>query len=261
MKTTFLVIALLLAAGVTILLVRRPQLQAAIIAGPTPTPVAYAFDRTLVTREITLPEEIWYAIQTGVFSSKEAAVEKAAAYTDRGAPGTVVEDHGKWRVFIASYGREEDAAAVRQRLGETQRVETYLYSWKCGELRLRLKGMAGQLDVAEAGLSLLMQGAVRLRDTAILLDAAQLTREEAMGVVTDMNGQITLWLKTARERFGREIPPLVQDILNMTNGWSARYRTLKEAADSATALSAALKGQGMEMYRDMITLRTSLYAE
>ncbi len=253
---------LLLAAAVAALILYRPQmLLAERIAAPSPTPVTSAWDRTVVTREVELPEDVWYTIQTGVFSAKEAALEKAGAYAERGAPGTVVEDGGKWRVFIASYGREEDAAAVRKQLGEVQRVETYLYAWQCPVLRLRLTGMAGQLDAAEAGLTLMSSAAGVLRDTAMLLDAAQMTAQEALQAVGELDGQIALWRDTAAERFGRNPPELVQRLLTLVEGWMARYKALQAAGDSATALSAELKLQGMQMYDDMIRLRAALSGE
>lgn len=260
-RLTVLLLALA-AVCAALILWRKPVMRAEWLGQqPAPTSTAAAYDRTVVTRELLLPAETWYTIQTGVFSSQEAAQEKAAAYADRGAPGTVVADGGKWRVFIASYGREEDAAAVRQRLGEQQRVETYLYAWSCPELRLRLSGMAGQLDAAEAGLTLLSGAGGILRDTAMLLDAAQLTVEEAMQAVAELDGQIQLWRETAEERFGRQVPELVQQLLTLAEGWDARCSALRAASDSATALSAELKGQGMQMFNDMILLRTALSAE
>ena len=148
-----IVLMLLIFAAGALTLSRNAALHltAETIAQPTATPIAAAYDQTVVSREITLAAETWYAIQTGVFSNEDAAREKAELLTDRGAPGAVVEDGEKWRVFIACYGTETDAASVRQRLGENQRIETYLYRWTCPELQLRLKGMAGQVDVAEAG--------------------------------------------------------------------------------------------------------------
>ena len=55
------------------------ELIAQPIAQPTATPIASAFDETVETREISLPGETWYAIQTGVFSSREAAEALAKA--------------------------------------------------------------------------------------------------------------------------------------------------------------------------------------
>ena len=255
-----LAVVLLIAAGAALLITRKPDMLTERLRQATPTPSAEAWDRTKVTREVTLPAETWYTIQTGVFSAPEAAQEKAGAYTERGAPGTVVQDGGKWRVFIASYGREDEAAAVRQRLGEVQRVETYLYRWTCPELRLRLTGMAGQLDAAEAGLTLFSQAAALLRDTAILLDAAQLTVEEALLAVKELDGQISLWGTTARERFGQRPPEMVQQLLTAADSWQTRRKAI-EAADSVTRLSAELKGQGMQMFDEMIRMRAEMGAQ
>lgn len=218
------------------------------------------FDRTAQTREVTLPEESWYAIQTGIFSSADAAEEKAGAYTSRGAPGVVVRDGEKWRVFIACYGTEGDASAVRTRLQERQEVDTYLYAWRCPELRLRLSGMAGQLDAVEAGFTLLTSTAAALRDMAVELDAAQMTYAEALTAVKALDGQVGLWEKTIRSRFGGKLPALVQGMLTVTGNWVQRRDTLMNTAD-ATALSAALKAQGMGMFADIIAWRAQVAAQ
>lgn len=253
--------ALLLTAAAVLamlILTRRPGFLAQRITTPSPTPVTAAFDRTVATREVTLPAETWYAIQTGVFSTQEAAREKADAYAERGAPGTVVQEGDKWRVFIACYGSEADAATVRQRLGENQRVETYLYRWSCPELRLRLTGMAGQLDVLEAGFALIRQTAERLRDMAILMDAGETTVDEAVQAVGDLNESISLWADTARERFGKQAPEIVQKLLSIADGWNNCRKTIAAAGDSPTALSAALKGQAMMLFKEIIVFRSSV---
>ena len=230
------------------------------IGGATPAPRPADFDRTAQTREVTLPAETWYAIQTGVFSTQEAAAQKADAYTQRGAPGTVIRQGEKWRVFIACYGTEGEASAVRTRLETNQKVDTYLYAWVCPELRMRLSGMAGQLDAAEAGLTLLTSTAAALRDTAMELDAAQLTTQEAAAAVDALDSAVTLWEETARSRFGGKLPSLLQDMMAITANWDARYAAL-QAAQDATALSAALKAQAMGMFDEICTWRTKLAAQ
>ena len=235
------------------------HLTAETIAQPTATPIAAAYDQTVVSREITLAAETWYAIQTGVFSNEDAAREKAELLSDRGAPGAVVEDGEKWRVFIACYGTETDAASVRQRLGENQRIETYLYRWTCPELQLRLKGMAGQVDVAEAGFTLLLQAARTLRDTASLLDAGELTLTEAQEQITALDGQMTLWRQTAQERFGRNPPSPIKELLALSDAW-APIRGNLENQDSKTALSAQLKLEGIGLFGRMTALRQGMGA-
>lgn len=232
-----IVLTLLIFAAGALTLSRNAasHLTAETIAQPTATPIAAAYDQTVVSRE------------------------KAELLTDRGAPGAVVEDGEKWRVFIACYGTETDAASVRQRLGENQRIETYLYRWTCPELQLRLKGMAGQVDVAEAGFTLLLQAARTLRDTASLLDAGELTLTEAQEQITALDGQLTLWRQTAQERFGRNPPSPIKELLALSDAW-AQIRGNLENQDSKTALSAQLKLEGIGLFGRMIALRQGMGA-
>ena len=255
-------VILLAAAGGVVLFFSRGQASFVMekIGLSSVTPMTGDFDRTADAREVTLSAETWYAIQTGVFSTKEAAMEKADAYTGRGAPGTVVRQGEKWRVFIACYGTEGEASAVRTRLETNQKVDTYLYAWECPEVRLRLSGMAGQLDAAEAGFTLLTSTAAALRDTAMELDAAQLTTQEAVSAMDALDAQITLWEDTVQSRFGRNIPALFKDMMAITAGWDDRYAALR-AAEDATALSAALKAQAMGMYDEICTWRSALLAQ
>ncbi len=230
------------------------------ISQPTPTPVTSSFDKTQESREVTLAAEIWYAIQTGVFSTEDAANQKADAYTQRGAPGKVIRDGEKWRVFIACYPAEGDAAAVRTRLEQNQHVETYLYPWQCPELRLRLTGMAGQLDAVEAGFTMMTSTAAALRDAAIALDAGEFTTQDAAAAVKAREEQLLLWEQTARDRFGKKPPDLVQSMLNLSSAWRKECAALREN-EGATELSAALKAQAMAMYDSVIAWRNALSAQ
>lgn len=199
------------------------------VSEPTATPVTSAFDETVESREVALRGDTWYAIQTGIFASREAAEEKAALYADRGAPGYVAQDGQKWRVFIACYGDKEDATAVRDRLAGQQRVETYLYGWDCPAITLRLSGMAGQLDVAEAGADRARQ---RRRSCGRrgALDAGEIMIDEAVETVDALAGQLALWERTAQERFTPPYPALIAQELAVHQAWTEGAAALREAA-------------------------------
>ena len=261
-KTLRTAVLLLLLTGAAYLLWQREGggFASEHIGAPTATPIASAYDQTVESREVTLAAETWYAIQTGVFSTEEAARQKADDYAERGAPGTVIQEGEKWRVFIACYATEAEASAVRTRLETNQKVDTYLYAWTCPELRLRLTGKAGQLDAVEAGFTLLTSTAAALRDTATQLDAAQLTTQEAASAVAALDAQITLWEDTARSRFGKSIPALVEDLLAITANWDARLAAL-QGASTATALSAELKAQGMGLFDEIAAWRRDFAAQ
>lgn len=253
---------LILTVGIMILLVKRlpDDFISEYIPKPTETSSASSFDQTIEKREVTLAQDVWYAIQTGIFSTEDAARQKADAYAERGAPGTVIQDGAKWRVFIACYESEADAASVRTRLSTNQHVDTYLYPWTAPEVRLRLTGKAGQLDAVEAGFNLLNTAANTLRDAAIDLDAAQLTREDAAATVRALDDAIALWEETITKRFGKSVPPLLQSMLNITEGWNERREAVLKA-DNVTELSAALKAQAMGFFDEMIAWRNSLLTQ
>lgn len=251
--------ALILLAGAVFMLGtgRGAGFLAEHIGLPSATPLSAAFDKTPDEREVHLAEDVWYAIQTGIFSTGEAAAQKAGAYADRGAPGFVLQDDGKWRVLIACYGSAQDASAVRTRLEENQKVDTYLYEWRCPALHLRLKGMAGQLDAAQAGMTLLSSSAAVLRDTAIDLDAGQLSVQEAAGAVKDLLKQLMVWEETVQARFGKQPPALLQGMTAITGACTGRVPQVVEAEDAA-AMSAALKAEAMTLYDEICQWRTSV---
>lgn len=235
------------------------SLQAAPIPQATGVPLSAAFDQTLQEREITLAQEVWYAIQTGIFSSKEAAEKKAEAYTDRGAPGYVAQDGAKWRVFIACYAEKEDASAVRERLRTNQAVETYLHAWVCPQIRLRLSGMAGQLDVAEAGLGMMQHSAGALRDLSAQMDQGEITPGEALERLQAMDDQVNMWSRAARERFARPYPAMIARLLEWTQMWEDVSKALREAEkNGATEFSSMLKKRGMALFEGNIAFIAEL---
>lgn len=259
-RLKLIVTILLMAAGVLIWRFLPPGFISEQITAPNVTPITSEFDQTVQTREVTLSEVTWYAIQTGVFSTQEAATQKASAYTNRGAPGTVVQDENKWRVFIACYETETDAATVRTRLESNQRVDTYLYPWQCPEVLMRLTGKAGQLDTVEAGFAMLISYCTALRDLAIELDAAQYTSAEVLAEVSSLADGMRLWKETVKQRFGRNIPEMVQQMMTLAESWNTREQEISDAK-TTTELSAVLKMQAMSMYEDIIRWRNDLLAQ
>lgn len=249
--------AAMIALGLVIRHGGRAALTAQHMMAPTATPVTAAYDETVETREITLPEDSWYAIQTGIYSTRAAADEKRDTYARRGAPGYVNQDGEKWRVYIACYGAKEDAAAVRERLRVNQEVETFLHTWVCPEMTLRLTGMVGQLDVVEAGLSWISSAAAALRDNAAQLDGGECTLQEAQAAVEAINSQVHMWRETAEGRFVKPYPELVAMEISLAESWDGKFAALCEA-EGATAFSAQMKLQAMAIFDESCALRQRL---
>ena len=143
--------AVIILAGIVSRFTGGDELTATVLATPSPTPLTAAFDETVETREISLPSEVWYCLQSGIFSSEAAAQEKSLAYSDRGAPGFVSPEGGKFRVLLSAYASREDAQSVKEKLAGQQAVETYIYEMVRPALHLQLTGMRGQLAADTGG--------------------------------------------------------------------------------------------------------------
>lgn len=256
-RTLLLLTAAAVLAGLASHLPGADGFSAQPLSEPTATPVTAAFDETVTTREVSLPAQTWFAIQTGVYSTEEAALSRADTYADRGAPGYVAQDGGKWRVFIACYGSKSDATAVRERLTTMQKVDTHLHEWASPAVTLRLSGMAGQLDVAESGLTLPDQTATLLRDAATALDAGEMTADAARQAVEATGERVALWAQTARERFALPYPAMIASALEFAQAWPEMQSAISRAED-ATALSAQMKIQAMAVYDSAMAMRKSL---
>ena len=129
-------------------------------------------------------------------------------------------------------------------------------AWK-PTVTLRLSGMTGQLDVAEAGLALAWQTADQLRDAALALDLGELTVQEAKKVAQDIGERVALWARTARERFALPCPDVVENLLAFCDAWAARESDILRS-DGATDLAGRLKLQAMACYDEAIALREDL---
>lgn len=256
-RTLLFLSALIVVSGLIARLTGTGGITVQTVTEPTATPVAASFDETVETRELPCEARVWYALQIGVFSTKDAADAKSGLYADRGAPGYVLADGDKYRVLIASYGDKDDAAAVRERLNSQQNVETYLYEWTVPALTLRLSGMAGQLDVVEAGLALFTQTAERLRDGAVAIDQGEMTLEEGLSAVREMEEQVSLWQATAKARFGKPYPALLEAELALADAWGKLRDELLSASD-LTALSAGMKSRAMALYEMTALMRAGL---
>ncbi|MBR4080177.1 MAG: SPOR domain-containing protein [Clostridia bacterium] len=259
-RAALILTAVIVISALAAKLRRGDTLSISPLAKPTATPVSMGFDETVVSRDVTFEKLTWYALQTGIFSSQEAADAKALAYADRGAPGYVSPDGDKFRVLIACYDTETDAASVRDRLASAQEVDVYLHRWELPEMSLRLTGMAGQLDVAEAGMQLLRQSAALLRDAAIAMDRGESDPDDALRLLSGLNDQYVLWRRTARQRFVQPYPAMIGALLSLADGWDTQYTDLKGASGSVTALSASLKIHAMEQYAHLAQLYALIQA-
>lgn len=254
--------ALVVIAGLISRFTGGEELTASVVATPTPTPLTAAFDETVETRQVTCPAETWYCLQTGVFSTAQAAEEKSGAYADRGAPGYVALDGDKYRVLLSAYGTQEEAQRVRERLDTQQAVDTYIHEMTRPELPLQLTGMRGQLDVIEAAMALLPALADQWRDAALLVDRGEMTLEETQRMAAESLEQCQVMLEVLTQRFVSPVPALAQRLeLLCTAGAEAAARLEEAARRDLTTASAQLKMEALGLHYGMKTAWEALLAQ
>ena len=113
---------LVILAGLASRLDTRNAIKADPVLQPTPTPVSRSYDETPDTREFILPAGTWYTLQTGIYTDEAAARQKAEEFSNRGAPGFVLQDGDRYRVLIAAYATQDDADTVRALMQESRAV-------------------------------------------------------------------------------------------------------------------------------------------
>lgn len=176
------------------------KLSIKLTATPTPIPLDEAFDETAAQADFMLPQREWYALQLGVFESKEAAEKLGEQYARRGAAGYVWLD-GRYRTLAAVYSLKEDAQAVRQQLSEKHDVETYLYQIRLSEMQLRINGMQGQLEILQAAFAHADELVQSLQTLSMALDRQETGVAELISAVRGISDQLTTVSLRLKQRF------------------------------------------------------------
>jgi hypothetical protein len=181
---------------------------------PTPTAIGKAFDETFVSREISLPARSWYAIQLGAFDSEESARSQAESFVARGAAGYVRKD-SRFRVLGALYPTREEAQTVRQQLQSQHEIDSYVYEIALPDILLSVKGMAGQLDVLEAGMQYLNTAVEKFCEISASMDKQDLTVEQELSRLAELTSQADTLKNVLTQRFASVNYVVVNDLISL----------------------------------------------
>lgn len=213
----------------------------------TPIPTDEVFDETPESRDIDLPARQWYALQLGAFESEQAANELAERFRLRGAAGYVWQD-GRYRALAALYPTKDDAQSVRRRLSEQHTVDTYIYIVELPDVRLRLSGMRGQLDITEAAFKQAHDLVASLQALSVSMDRQESGVEEALitlGAIRRQTDNIALRL---RQRFPEPRHGTVTGLLNLYDDYAGFTAGINPSL-SVVELTVLVKRQTFESLR------------
>lgn len=222
-------------------------------ATPSPTPLTETFDETVETKEITLPETVWYAIQMGAFESEEAAKTLAATYQNRGAAGYVMFQENRYRVLASVYPNKDDAQTVRTQLKTSHEIDSYVHEVAMPELTLKLTGMKGQIDIIEAALRFFPDALTQLQKMSIALDRKEANQQEVANELHVLCARAEELISVFSKRFTSPKHIMVERIEHLLS----LYRQLEGAINAdetlAVALAASLKYQTLAMIDSTIS--------
>lgn len=190
------------------------------LVSATPIPLDAAFDETMTEAEITLPGSTWYALQLGAFENEASALEMAQQFTRRGAAGYVWKDE-RYRALAAVYPAKEDAQQVRQQLETQHAVDTYLYEIDLPPVRIRMRGMQGQLDIFQAGFVHGNDLIVHLQRLCVLMDRQELDAGEAVDQLKALGEQMALVALRIKQRFQSPRHEAVEGIIACLEDYQA----------------------------------------
>jgi len=211
------------------------------VPSQTPVPLDEAFDETMIEAQIELPSSSWFALQLGAFDNEDAAFETAQQYAKRGAAGYVWHD-GRYRALAAVYPSRDDAQLVRQQLETQHAVDTYLYPIELSPLKLKIKGMRGQLEILEAAFLHAGDLIAGLQELSITMDRREMNVQEVAERLESLKAQTSLVALRLRQRFTSPRHSTVEALAALFDDYSAFCETLGDHG-SAVGMTAAVKHQ------------------
>lgn len=143
-----------------------------------------------VTESFALEENVLYALQVGVFSSKTNADVFAGELSARGGAGYVMEDTGNWRVLIAGYGDKADAESVQQRLKSEQGMESKLLEIRADEKGFTVTAGKESIEAIKVGVETANGLVARLCDMSIRVDKGELPAETAKEELSALTAEL-----------------------------------------------------------------------
>lgn len=208
---------------------------------PASTPIAAAFDETVETREISIDQTLFYALQLGAFENEESARSLAQQYQDRGAAGYILKEANRFRVIASVYLSKDDAQAVRTQLKTNHKIDSYVYEIVLPQMDFKTSGMRGQLDVIEAVLRFFPEGILQMQKLSVALDQKEANQTEMANEITQMVTRAQELDGLITKRFTQPLHPMVQSMKGLLTAFTALPQKLSAQDEGLAALSGQMK--------------------
>lgn len=149
-----------------------------------PDETAMASGEAQISVQIVLPEKKLYAVVLSTYDSEDEARPDAAAYSLRGAAGTIIETHSGWALLGAGYTTEGEAASVCAQLRSAENIDAQVMIFSADEVRISVTATHSQTEAIRSALDILDEIPITLMQLAAQLDDGSLNTATARTLVS-----------------------------------------------------------------------------
>lgn len=149
------------------------------LPAPDPDEAAMASGEAQISAQIVLPEKKLYAVVLGTYDTEEEARPDAAAYSLRGAAGTIYEINSGWALLGSGYDTEGEAASVCAQLRSGENIDAQVMLFSADELRVSVTATHSQTEAIRGALDILDEIPAKLMQLAAQLDDGSLNTATA----------------------------------------------------------------------------------
>ena len=206
---------------------------------PSPSPTVP--ERVAVETEIVMPAVAYYALQIGVYTSRDNADKQSAELKRIGAAGYVREDGGRYRVLAAAYPDRESMEKVASQL-RAEGIESAEYLIECAARTLTVTAGADDAAVVQSAAGAPGKALTMLYDAAIAFDRDGRTVEEGVAAAGPCLSLLTAELGSL-DRAAYQNDAETRALCSLLQDLCAAVEPLQAySGDERAGFSAALKG-------------------
>jgi len=131
---------------------------------------------------------------------------------------------------------------VREQLETQHGIDTYLYQIELPAVRVRMKGMRGQLEILQAAFLHTDDLLRNLQEISVSMDRRELNADEAIASLKELDSQLQTVSLRLQQRFPSPRHQTVEGLLGIVENFH-RFLAQTDGQGSSVSLAASLKHQ------------------
>ena len=208
--------------------------------------VSLSSDSSSFTSTLDVPSISCFALQMGVFSSKDNADKLSEEMRSKGAGGYVYSDGSVYRVLASCYQSESEARTVKERL-ISEGTDCAIYAMATPTVTFSITANQQQTEQLKEGFTALYQAQNALCEACIDFDSKSMTVSEGAALIKSIQDELFAY---------RDASPAIDSLVQCCDKCLNSLSLLAGNGDaSAAAFSSEMKYALLELsssYSDML---------